>query len=404
MDQRKAILYITYDGLTDPLGQSQILPYIFGLSQKGYRFAIVSFEKPDRLGKYGNEMKEKLSRYNILWYYGTFRSSLPFLSKMTDLAEMHRLSRRAYEEIKPGIVHCRSYVASLAGLALKKKYGVPFIFDMRGLWADERFDAGIWSRKNPLRRMQYWHFIRKEKDFLVRAAHVVSLTHKAIGILEERHQLRQLKNKSTIVRTCADTKIFNTAMRGENRSEIRQVLGIGDDVFLLVYSGSTGTWYMMKEMLVFFKIWLERKPDSRLLLLTNSSSGELNQWLSDDIRDKVIVRSAPYAEVCKWLNACDAGMYFIHPWFSKNASTATKTGEMAACGLPVVANAIGDMESVFGQYKLGVLVNDFSIESFNIATDRLIQMLGEKIEIPSEYKLEEAVEKYERVYKDVLGE
>jgi glycosyltransferase involved in cell wall biosynthesis len=77
---------------------------------------------------------------------------------------------------------------------------------------------------------------------------------------------------------------------------------------------------------------------------------------------------------------------------------------MAACGLPVVANAIGDMESVFGQYKLGVLVNDFSIESFNIATDRLIQMLGEKIEIPSEYKLEEAVEKYERVYKDVLGE
>ena len=43
----KQILYISYDGITDPLGQSQILPYIIGLT-KNYKFHIISFEKPNR--------------------------------------------------------------------------------------------------------------------------------------------------------------------------------------------------------------------------------------------------------------------------------------------------------------------------------------------------------------------
>ena len=47
----KQILYITYDGRTDPLGQSQVLPYIVALSAAGYKFTIVSFEKKQRLAK-----------------------------------------------------------------------------------------------------------------------------------------------------------------------------------------------------------------------------------------------------------------------------------------------------------------------------------------------------------------
>ena len=44
----KRILYITYDGLLDPLGQNQILPYILGLNKNGYKFIILSFEKNDK--------------------------------------------------------------------------------------------------------------------------------------------------------------------------------------------------------------------------------------------------------------------------------------------------------------------------------------------------------------------
>ena len=34
--------------MTDPLGQSQVLPYLIGLTKEGYQFTILSFEKKER--------------------------------------------------------------------------------------------------------------------------------------------------------------------------------------------------------------------------------------------------------------------------------------------------------------------------------------------------------------------
>ena len=33
---RKKILYVSYDGMTDPLGQSQVIPYLRELTKLGY--------------------------------------------------------------------------------------------------------------------------------------------------------------------------------------------------------------------------------------------------------------------------------------------------------------------------------------------------------------------------------
>ena len=45
MDSLKSILYITYDGLLDPLGESQIIPYIKGINNDKNKIYILSFEK-----------------------------------------------------------------------------------------------------------------------------------------------------------------------------------------------------------------------------------------------------------------------------------------------------------------------------------------------------------------------
>ena len=45
----KTVIFVSYDGLTDALGQSQVLPYVIGLSQKGYAMHVVSFESPGPL-------------------------------------------------------------------------------------------------------------------------------------------------------------------------------------------------------------------------------------------------------------------------------------------------------------------------------------------------------------------
>ncbi len=63
----KHILFVSYDGMTDPLGQSQVLPYLVGLSKKGFQFSLLSFEKPDRFEKDKNFIYQICSENNIDW-------------------------------------------------------------------------------------------------------------------------------------------------------------------------------------------------------------------------------------------------------------------------------------------------------------------------------------------------
>ena len=49
------ILYISYDGMTDQLGQSQVIPYMQGLAKLGQKITILSAEKKDAFFK--NEKK-----------------------------------------------------------------------------------------------------------------------------------------------------------------------------------------------------------------------------------------------------------------------------------------------------------------------------------------------------------
>ena len=79
----KRVLYISYDGLTDPLGQSQILPYLQHLAKESYQFTILSFEK-----KVGNDRLIKACQRALdygIYNYKTIQSILEKgLDKNTD--------------------------------------------------------------------------------------------------------------------------------------------------------------------------------------------------------------------------------------------------------------------------------------------------------------------------------
>ena len=80
----KDCLYVSYDGLLDPLGRTQVLPYIFGLVDAGYSFTILSFEKTDHSLVEINRVNFDLLSRGINWVYlpfanGRFHSLYRFL-------------------------------------------------------------------------------------------------------------------------------------------------------------------------------------------------------------------------------------------------------------------------------------------------------------------------------------
>ena len=139
-----AALYLSYDGMTDPLGQSQVIPYLVGLAREGYRIHLVSFEKPERFAAGRARIAERLASAGIEWHPLPYTRRPPVLSTVRDVVRMRRLVERLHARHRFELVHCRSYVAALAGLALKERHGVKFVFDMRGFWPDERVVGGTW--------------------------------------------------------------------------------------------------------------------------------------------------------------------------------------------------------------------------------------------------------------------
>ena len=84
----KHILFISYDGMTDPLGQSQVIPYLSGLTRYGYRFTILSCDKPEKYAANKNYVEELLHEASIKWVSIPYHKSPPVLSSIYDYQKL----------------------------------------------------------------------------------------------------------------------------------------------------------------------------------------------------------------------------------------------------------------------------------------------------------------------------
>src|SRR4051812_24141445 len=251
------ILYITYDGLTDPLGRSQVLPYLVGLAAHGHRITILSCEKPERMDKDGQQIRKLCDAAGIRWHPLRYHKSPPVLSSAIDAALLKRAAVELHRANRFEIVHCRSYIPASAGLNLKSRFGVKFLFDMRGFWPDEKVEGNNWNLANPLYRLVYRHFKRLESRLLRGADHIISLTQAGKDQLLTRPELADDPAPVTVIPCCVDFDHFPLA-RATSRETARKRLGIGDDESVLLYLGSLGSWYMLDEMLDFFRAYAAR--------------------------------------------------------------------------------------------------------------------------------------------------
>ena len=403
------ILYITYDGLTDPLGQSQILPYLKGLSEAGYRFTVLSFEKKNRFQNEKQIIDKLTSQSNIEWVPLPFTSRPPLFSKLYDAVRMRSKAFELERTHHFDMVHCRSYVAADTGLQLKKRFGIKFFFDMRGFWADEKKD-GSWNLKNPVYRKIYSYYKKKEADYLQNADYVISLTE--AGKNEIMKWPSYNKNVPLeVIPCCTDMDHFSLTNK-EEKAAARKILNLGSEDLVLSYLGSIGTWYMLEEMLLFFKQLKEKYQNAKFLFLTHSdpnlirSKAKSLQLCNDDL----IVTEAPRANVAKLLKASDINVSFIRPVYSKISSSPTKLGEVLSMGIPVIANSgVGDVEYIIDYTDGGYILKDFTRKEFAAATSAIPELTGRdpaSIRAKAEhfFSLQKGIELYRKCYNELLPE
>jgi glycosyltransferase involved in cell wall biosynthesis len=262
------VLFTSYDGLTDPLGQSQILPYLSGLSAKGADIHIISFEKPERFVKHKLLIEEIVKKNNLQWTPLAYTKRPPILSTIFDLWKLRTAISKIVKQNGIDIIHSRTLITTVVCLWAQQKFNLKMIFDMRGFWADERVEGKLWNIKNPIFKMIYKFFKSKEASCLQNANHVISLTHAGkTEIL--KWNLNIDENKITVIPCCVDIDFFNTKnIDALNRKTIRQELEINENDTVFIYTGGIGTWYCLDEMMQFFKQYNSKNKTSKFVILT----------------------------------------------------------------------------------------------------------------------------------------
>ncbi len=380
-----------------------------GLSRLGHSITIVSCEKSHIAPAEKLEVANLLSDAGIHWQPLPFSKQPPGLSKILDIVRIKRKCRQFHQAEKFDIVHCRSYIAALAGLDLKRRFGVKFVFDMRGFWADERIEGGIWNLKNPAYKYMYGYFKKREKDFFHYADAVISLTHNGRGVIKELFG-DKAEQKTSIIPCCTDTQLFSPEnVENKTLEKLRDNLGLKEHNFVLSYLGSFGTWYMTREMIRFFSLLKKKYPQAKFLIISGDDPAHIQKLASEQnvLHTDIVISCATRNMVPAYLALSGLSVFFIKPVFSKKASSPTKQAEILSMGIPLVCNAgVGDTEMLFADERTCLVLGDFSDDEMMRAIGKIDDLLKTDRSIIRAKALEffnlgDGIKTYHQIYQSV---
>jgi glycosyltransferase involved in cell wall biosynthesis len=398
--------------MTDPLGQSQVIPYLQGLSKAGYNIFLLSCEKKQVYFQSKETIQQLLDASNIKWIPLNYTKKPPVFSTLLDIFKLKKAAKKIHREHHIHMVHTRPGVPALVGLWMKKSMGVKFLNDIREFYADSRVEGGMWNTKLPMYVSIYNYFKRKEAEAVAKSDGIVCLTYAAENIIKEWKEYNS-EVPLEVIPCSADLELFNPGSITEVEKEtLKKELNISNNDFIISYLGSIGGWYLTDEMMQFCKMLSDRIPATKLLFISPHRH--------DDIRtaaarygiaaDKVIIQKAGRKQVPMLLSLSNYSVFFIKPCYSKQSSSPTKHGEIMAMGIPLITNSgVGDVETIVTRYNSGIVIDDLTEKEFEDAIKKIAS--GEVYDreyirqgAKEFYSLDSANEKYISIYNSILDQ
>lgn len=383
------VFYVSYDGISEPLGRSQVLSYLARLAQD-FDITLVSFEKPPEPRE---PLRAEVAAAGIDWRPLRYHKRPAVLSTVLDVAAGRRaLVTAARHHGTPAIIHVRSDVPALialaarrygAGMAAAGRRDAELLFDIRGFWADERVEGGLWPSGGVLYRIAK----RFERRFYDEAGAIVTLTEASVPQIREWTDGRDVPIE--VIPTCVDLERFGERPRRPGGPHA-------------VWSGSIGTWYRfdLTERVV-------RALGLPLTVLTRQT--ELARTILAGY--PASVRTVAPEQLSGELHGGDIGLCLIASSFSKIASAPTRLAEYLATGMPVLTTrGIGDLERIVADRGVGVVLEGEDENSIELAAQRLRELATDdgvharcRATASELFDLRVGAERYANVYRRLLG-
>ncbi len=394
INNKKTIKFITYDGILEPIGDSQVLSYLKYIS-KDYSIKLLSYEKKNDLKniKNLNTKKNYLKKLNVEWKILKYHDYLSFISTLHNIVNGYIDNSIDLIKKKINIFHIRGPLPGLLIIPFLYFCNIKFIFDMRGFWADEKVDRLGWAKNG----FVYKFFKKIEKILLVKSNSVVCLTKDSKTILINNYKID--KNKITTIPTCVDLDYYKFKKKKYQKN------------INFCHLGSLESAYNVEKVIIFFNSLLKINNKINIFFYTNQNPQKLNYLIKkyNIPKKNYTIENLDKRKLISKLQYIDIGIFCCNKNFSIKGSYPTKIGEFLACGIPIICNNFNkEVFDLIVKNKIGI-INEFKDQNYSIVLKKIKKMINSK-KINSisrkiceeKLSIEKGTEKFLRIYKNII--
>ena len=358
-------LYLTRNGLLEPLGQSQVFAYLRGLSSH-YQITLITYEKDEDWADVAamERARAECEVRGIHWLPQRFRAQPRIIAPALSMMRMVWLVRREVRRGGIRLIHARSYIPATVALVVGRMTGVPFLFDMRALWPEELITAGRLRRGSPVHRA----IIAAERACLAKSSGVISLTHAAEAYLRSVYPHELEEQRVVVIPTCADLDRFQPGTVQNAKARVHSCIGT-------VLSG----WFRTDWLAAWLKAAATHDPEAKFDIVTRDDSIEVRIALDPEgqLHERLSIGPRKTEDMPEAVLGSDLSvMFYAGGEVSELGRSPTRMAEILGCGLPVIANGgVGDVEYIIEKYRVGVIVTSpdpVQMASALVALDQLL--------------------------------
>ena len=338
----KNLLFVTWDSDKTNYLESLFFPILDGLQNTGeFRCFILQFSwaskgEVNRIAALADNKSLNYSHFLIS------RSPSPSLGVLVTLIRGASVIKDFVLNNQIDIVMPRSTMPALMVnqiWSFLKKNNLKLVFDADGLPIEERVDfAGMKKGGLPFRFLKWI-----EKKIMQNADRILTRSKKAITF-HLQYNPKLVISKFFVVGNGRDSQVFN--FQKESRAIIRAKLGVAQDEWLWVYTGSLGPAYAWEELCGLLSQIRLKFQKGKLLVLCRDDTFAKDRTPKELI-PFIQFLNIPFSAIPSHLSAGDLGISLRRPAPSLIGLSPIKLGEYFLCGLPVLASTQpGDSEEL----------------------------------------------------------
>lgn len=327
------------------------------------------------------------------------------LNQLDVIRSLEERLETVIKQIQPDILHAHSPVLNaLPALKMRRKYGIPVVYEVRAFWEDAAVDHGT-SREWGLR----YRATRALETYVLKRANAVTTICE--GLRNDMIERGIAASKITVIPNAVDIGKFSLGQPPD--SGLREKLGLNDAKVL----GFIGSFYAYEGLPLLLDALPEmlRKADNIRVLLVGGGPQEAllkEKVQNEHIADKVIFTGrVPHQEVQRYYDLIDV---LVYPRLSMRLTelvTPLKPLEAMAQGRLFIASDVGGHQELIKDGETGVMFrtgdsNDLAGKALDLLArpeswPLFKQAARHFVENNRTWKI--SVDRYKQVYGKVLG-